>query len=211
MSKFDTLSNRLFSKVAGGIYGLISSVIAGLGDILSLQFFPNYSIVNDMVSELGITSGGIFFNFGLIISGLIGLAFYYSLSKVFLKENRLIRKCALISSYLSCITFSLIGVFPAYQEKELILSLYLHGTFAALSWITGSMYCFFFSILMMRNKFYTNYLAYYGFFCSALFIILLLTWIPILEWSLSFAIFGYVIFNSIYLIKINTEEFSNSS
>ena len=197
MKRIKNFLNELLNRIQGAFFGIISSIIAGLGDIIALTFFPGYCILNNMVSDLGITEGGgIFFNLGLILSGIIAIPFYYSLSLNFLKENILIRKYALITSIISCITFSLIGVFPAYREN--FLSLYLHGTFATISWISGALYCFLFGILMYQNELYSNYLAYYSFFCSILFVLSLLTWIPLLEWILSFGIFGFVIINSLY-------------
>jgi hypothetical membrane protein len=70
--------NNFFNK-KGGICGLISIIIGICGDILAIIYFPGYNLLNNMVSDLGIGPGGIFFILGLIFSGILAIPHYVAL------------------------------------------------------------------------------------------------------------------------------------
>ncbi|MHA1804717.1 MAG: hypothetical protein ACTSU4_09295 [Promethearchaeota archaeon] len=200
MEKVEIFWNRLLMKIPGGFFGLISAFIMANGELIALYFFPGYDFFTNMISELGVNGkGAVYFNLALILSGIIAMPFYYTLGEILKESNQLIRKIALHASYISCLTFSLIGMFPARLDNTLIL--WIHGIMVAISWIMGSVYCFTFSILMLKCEAYSNILAGYGFICSALFLAVLFTWLPIFEWSVTFGIFGYVIVNSLYSFR----------
>ena len=96
--------DKLLTLIPGGVFGLLSCVIVLSGDILSIILFPGgYNFFENMISELGRGPSGIFFNLGLIISGIVGIPFYIALYRVFDKEtvNPIVRKIALIFSLIS--------------------------------------------------------------------------------------------------------------
>ena len=70
MDKMD----QLLKIIPGGVFGIISVVIVLSGDIISIVLFPGgYSFFENMISELGGGPYGIFFNLGLVISGIVSI------------------------------------------------------------------------------------------------------------------------------------------
>ena len=201
MERFDFLVSKLLDFLPGGIYGILSVIIGILGDLLAFLLFPGYNSTLNMVSDLGLGPGGIFFNLGLIISGIVAIPFYISLGKVFNKEsdNIIIRKGAILSAVISCITFSFIGIFPALRGNKLMI--FLHGTFSFICLLTAIGYMLLFSILMFKDERYSILHVSIGIIVACIILLFLLTWLPIIEWLLTGAIIFWVLFNSIYLIK----------
>ena len=62
-------SDTLFFKNYGSIFGILSVSVGVIGDLIALYLFPGYSIFSNMISELGVGPGGIFFNIGVFFSG----------------------------------------------------------------------------------------------------------------------------------------------
>ena len=61
--RINTLFDSLFDKIPGGLFGITSMIIGLGGDLLAALFYPNYSIFEDMISNLGISwisPGGFF-------------------------------------------------------------------------------------------------------------------------------------------------------
>ncbi len=201
MEKVNKILDKLLELAPGGFYGLLSIAISLIGHIIPILLFPGgYSIFHNMVSELGTSPGAIFFNLGFILSGIVAIPFYISLARSFNYEdmNEKLRKSAITMALISITTFILIGVFPAIIENIIIL--YIHGTLAVVTWLSGMSYMTLFSILMLKDKKYKKIQAYLGFLCAGLFLLTLLTWMPITEWMLSFGIIVWVTVNSIYTL-----------
>ena len=193
--------DKLLTLIPGGVFGLLSCVIVLSGDILSIILFPGgYNFFENMISELGRGPSGIFFNLGLIISGIVGIPFYIALYKVFDKEtvNPIVRKSALIFSLISIFTFILVGIFPSIEDNYIIFV--THGTFAFISFLCGILYLTSFSILMLKDSKYSKFLACHGFIVAGTYLVILFTWLPITEWIATFGIISWVIANSIYML-----------
>ena len=176
------LIERLFERLPDGIYGIISVVAGGIGMVIAYIFFPGYNFVERMISDLGAGPGGLFFNIGLIMSGILGIPFAISLNSSIKSApiDKRLKKCAFIIAILSCVSLSLIGVFPAIEGNT--LSLAFHGLFASISWICGLLYCTLYSVVILKNSDYSKFYAYLGFFVAGIFLLTLLTWIPVIEW-----------------------------
>ena len=71
--------DKILRRISGGVFGILSMIIRVLCDFLAFLCIPGYDIFENMVSELGVGKGGIFFNLGLIISGIICIPFYIAL------------------------------------------------------------------------------------------------------------------------------------
>ena len=193
--------DKLLTLIPGGVFGLLSCVIVLSGDILSIILFPGgYNFFENMISELGRGPSGIFFNLGLIISGIVGIPFYIALYKIFDKEtvNPIVRKSALIFSLISIFTFILVGIFPSIEDNYIVFV--THGTFAFLSFLSGILYLISFSILMLKDSKYSKFLACHGFIVAGTYLVIIFTWLPITEWIATFAIISWVIANSIYML-----------
>ena len=200
MENLNFFMEKFFKFTPGGIYGLLSVFIGLLGDFLAFLFFPGYHILFNMVSDLGIGPGGIFFNLGVIISGLIAIPFYIYLGKILKNgnNNEFLRRGAIITSIISCIAFSLIGFFPSIEGNEIIY--FLHGLFAFISWMSGLSYLLLFSILLIKDERFSRFKSYLGFSIIIIYLIFFFTWQPIIEWILSFSIVVWVLIMAIYTL-----------
>ena len=182
---------NVINKVPASVYAFLSIIVGLIGDLLAMILFPDFNF-NYMISALGAGPGGIFFNIGLILTGLLALGFYPYLTRVIKtnREQKRLVQFARVSAIASCIFYSLIGFFPAIVELEVIVT--IHGLFAALCWITAAMYLIAFGILFLNSS---NFLKIHGvlsFITATTLIILLLTWNPIMEWIMTFTIICWI-------------------
>lgn len=213
MERLNLYINKFLDYFPGFIFG-ISAIIVGLaGDFIAMALFPGYSILKNMVSTLGIGPGAIFFNLGIIFSGLIAIPFYIDLGRFVRNDEnnyQTLRKTAITCAMISCVTMALVGIFPAIQNVSIIII--LHYLTALTSWLTGMIYCTIFSFLMLKNPVFPKILAYIGFLPGGTILFLLIlvvipsatTLIPIVEWCMVFTIISYIAINSIYMIYKRT-------
>ena len=188
------------TPVHGGLFGILSISIGILCDLLSYLYFPGYNMVDNLVSELGVGPGGIFFNIGIVITGILFIPFYICLGKSFSTEkiNPNIKKVAVVSALISSITFSLIGFFPLSEENILINA--THGTLAVIHWIHALISIVIFGILMIQDDNYTKFQAYYSFAVGLIIITFFLTQIPLTEWIWTISIVVWILANSLYML-----------
>ncbi len=201
MKKLNKFNDKLLEFAPGGVYGLTAITIYILSIIISSSMYSGYSIFLNMISDLGVGEGALIFNTGIVISGFVSMPFYTYLGKVLKSEiaNESVRKGAIISSMISCVFYSLIGVFPSIKSSEFMI--FLHGTVAFISWSSGAAYLLFFSLLFMKDSRFTRFQAYLGFFIIGTYVIFLLTWWPITEWIASFGITIWIILNACYTLS----------
>ncbi|TFG04282.1 MAG: DUF998 domain-containing protein [Promethearchaeota archaeon] len=192
---------KILNFVSGGNIGLFSVGIIIFGELIAFLLFPGYNIFENMVSELGTGPGGMFFNLSIFISGIIIIPYYIKLAQSFdgTNINDKMKQYAIFVAIISCVTYSFIGLFPALEENIIIYT--IHGTMAAISIGSGMGYLIFYSILMLKADNYSNYQAVHGIIVAVFYATFLLTWIPIIEWFMNFAILSWIIANSLYLIK----------
>jgi len=205
MDKPTKFIDKLLEIIPGGVFGLLSVVIIILGEIIAILLFPGYNIFDNMLSELGAGPGGPFFNLTIIMGGIIIIPYYLALAKTFSGEaiNENLRKYAILAAVISCITYSLLGVFPSIEYEAII---YLtHGILAAVSIASGLGYLLLYSILMFRAQNFSKYQAYHGFIVAVLYATFLLTWIPIIEWVMNMAILSWVTVNSVYILYLKKQ------
>ena len=192
--------DKFLDIAPGGLYGILSVIIRISGDFIAFLFFPEYNMINNMVSDLGVGPGGIFFSLGLIISGIISIPFYVALARSLQSEgvNEKMRKTGLIFFYISDITYIMIGFFPSVEKIYLI---YLaHGVFAIISWLTAIIYLVIFSKLMKKDRKFSALPSYSGYLLIIVMIIFLCTWLPIIEWVMTFTFIIWVLLISSYMI-----------
>ncbi len=193
--------DKLLDNINGGVFGIISVGIILIGEFLVIFFNPDYIIFEDMVSALGAVRYGIIFSLSLLFSGIIIIPFYIHLSRIVIEENtnETLRKFAIISSMISCITYSLLGVFPSLENIYIIF--YIHGVLALISISSGFCYLISFNILIKRSRNFKKIQAYYGFFVAGLYMLFIVTWLPNIEWFLNIAIVMWVIIISVSILK----------
>ena len=190
---------NVINKIPASVYAFFSIIVGLIGDLLAMILFPDFNF-SYMISALGAGPGGIFFNIGLILSGVFCLGFYPYLARVIktnIEQKKLIM-FAKVSAITSCIFYSLIGFFPAIVELEVIVT--LHGLSVAICWITAAMYLIAFGFLFLRSSNFLKIHAVLSFVTAATFFIVLLTWNPITEWIMTFAIISWIAIMASYTI-----------
>ena len=202
MDIFKYIFDNLFEEIPGGIYGFLSVGVGIFLPILALLLNPNYVPFDGMVSELGVGKGGIFFNLGLILSGIIAIPFFISLGRTLNCEdvNDKLRKSAITFSIISCISMSLIGCFPAVQEDGILL--YAHGICTSICWFSGFIFIMLFSILFRNSSRFTKMHVYLGFIVAGIFLLVLFTWWVIFEYMIIIAISIWTVVISLSMIYI---------
>ena len=97
----------------------------------------------------------------------------------------------------SCIFFSLVGVFPTSTNIVLFV---FHGTFALISLLSAIVYLSIFSILIYKSKNFSNFFTYLALITAGTIIVFLLTWNPIIEWIMAFAVTVWITLISAYVL-----------
>ena len=200
MGRGRKIIDKLLNIASGGYYGIISIIIRITCDFIAFLLTPGYNMSENMISEFGRGPGGIFFNLGLIISGIVTIPFYVSLGRALKCEavNEKLRKIAIIFSIISIITYIFVGIFPSYPENIPIY--YAHGIFGAVSWITAVGYLTIYSFLMLKNNKFSKFQAYHGYCVAGTAILFLFTWHPVPQWIMTFAIISWVLINSVFIL-----------
>lgn len=196
----EKLKEKVLKKTSGGFFGIVSVLIRLTGDITAMIFTPNYNMIDDLISDLGIGPGALFFSLGLIISGIVSIPFYISLKKIFGVEeiNENLRKMAIVFSSISIITYVLLGFFPS--DPNNILIFVLHGVIGLISWVTGAGYLALYSYMTIKYKESSKFQGYFGYCVVGTVILFIFTWVPVTEWCMTFGIMLWIIVISISMI-----------
>ena len=194
--------NKLLKTQIGPICGLLSVIIGLTGDLIALSLFSGFNFDDNMISWLGgeWSPGAIFFNLGIILSGILAFPLFLHINRILKEENisPKLRKAAIVVALISCIFFTLVGVFPSLMYNSLYSD--LHGIFFVISTIGGIIYTLFYSVLFLKSTSFNRFQSYLGFGIILIFAIFLFTWIPIIEWLMTFAIITWMMIISIYLL-----------
>ena len=221
MKKINGFFNKVFSSIPGYVFGFLTFLIGILGHIVALILSPEYVWWDKSISILANHHpGGIYLRIGLIISNIIAIPFVIYIGRALKDENvndnlrKLTIGCGIFVSIVAILTGSIAGAN--------LLAKNLHGLFALLSWIGGTVVCLLFGLLMLRNTkfnksitrfsfvvalifgtylipfFITNFCNYYQEICYSfgqkIYIVM-----PIFEWVVMFSILFWYLINSIYL------------
>lgn len=193
--------NKLLKTQIGPVCGLLSVIIGLSSDLIALSFFSGFDF-NNMISWLGgeYSPCALLFNLGIIFSGIFAFPLFLHINRVLKEENisSKLRKATIVIALNSCIFFTLVGVFPSLAYNELFS--FLHGIFFVISMIGGIIYLLFYSVLFLKSISFNRFQSYLGFVVILIFVIFLFTWIPIIEWLMTFAIITWMTTISIYLL-----------
>jgi len=212
MEKSSNISYRSTKKISFGIYGLLSIIFGGLGDLIAYIMYPEYNFMRRAVSSLCLGPGGLFFQSGTVLSGLFALLFLIYLERTFIEDdiNRYLRKYAKITAIISCVSFIILGIFCGSN----VIIAYIHGINAVISWIFGFLYISLYNSLMIKSSNYSKYLGYFGFVTtftlSLMFIFFILHLfpalrflmiiLPLLEWMNTLSLILWYLVVSTYII-----------
>ena len=221
MKKLNEIFDKIFSFLPGYAFGLLVFSTGMLGAILALILSPEYIMWEKSISVLGHQTGGVYLRIGLIISGLIAIPFFVYLGRKVKHEsvNEYLRKAAIFAGIFSMLSVTFSGIFSGVNE---FIST-IHGMFALFGWLSGTVFCFLFSIIMLINPKFTKIQVYIGFLITGIFIYYLIPFfitnfcdyyqnicyefgrkvyiiIPISEWMVYFATLIWFLFNSSYML-----------
>ncbi|NHJ20770.1 MAG: hypothetical protein EAX91_07510 [Candidatus Lokiarchaeota archaeon] len=198
MEKIKIYILYIYNLIPAPIYGLLSAIVGLSGDVISVLLFQGYNL-NHMMSALGTGPGGIFFNMGTFLSGIFALLFYLHLIKVMGKEtnDRKLYKAWSIFTIISCILFSLIGVFPTSKNTIIFL---LHGTFTLISLLSAILYLTLFGYLISKSNNFPRFFVYLALITTVTIVVFLFTWIPITEWTMALAVAVWITLISAYML-----------
>jgi len=194
------LKEKVLKKTSGGFFGIVSVLIRLLGDFTAILNTPNYNMVDDLISDLGVGPGAIYFSLGLIISGIVSIPFYISLRNIFRSEeiNENLRKMAIVFSGISIITYILLAFFPSDPNNTLVFI--MHGVIGLISWVTGAGYLTLYSYMMLKYKKSSKFQGYFGYCVVGTVILFIFTWVPVTEWIMTFSIMSWIIVLSLSMI-----------
>lgn len=199
MEKKGKIEFSLFSRIHGPLYGIISVLVGFTCNVVAYTFYPAYDFTRNAVSDLGTGPGGIFFNIGLILSGLLSIPFSIYIGKSFKindKNQNLIRLStgiAIIASF----SMMMVGFFPAINNEIIY---FLHGTWAYIAFLGGATYCFLFGFLMLKDDRFLNFQGYLGLLVALIFIWFLITFWAIAEWAVIVGIMIFTLTNALIMI-----------
>jgi len=213
MEKLNRFIEKLNRHIPLRIFGLLSVSYGILGDFIAYLMYPGYNFTKNAVSALCDGSGRIFFQTGIVLSGIFAFFFAIYLGKTFSNEivSQKLRKISISFAIISCVSFIFLGVFCG---TNLIIAL-IHGTSAIISWVSGFWYITLYNILILRDSNYSKYIAYFGFFVSSIIVILmtvfflylipalrsLIIFLPTLEWMNTVTVILWYFIISMYMIN----------
>ena len=124
-------NEKIFGKLRGGIFAILTLIAVGFGIVLALFFYlpeDSYSILSNYISDLGAgpTSSRIIFSIGMILGAIFMIFLVVYISK-FLKEKEV--RSQLIWGFKDAglvaeIALLLIGIFPL--DRALVYAYSMH-------------------------------------------------------------------------------------
>ncbi|MFX1313843.1 MAG: hypothetical protein ACFFHD_14730 [Promethearchaeota archaeon] len=225
MVKTKEFLDKLFNYVPGYIFGILYFIVGLTGDLLALLFSVlagDYVMWEKSISILGHRTGGIYLRGGLIISSLFSILFIIYIGRVVKHEDikedlvRLATTVGIFSSVSAILTASFSG--GIFSD--------VHGLFALFSWMGGAIFFTLFSIIMLKNPFFSKRVASIGFIVGGIIITYLIPFfitnfcnfykdicysfgrkvyiiMPMYEWIVIFSILFWHLFYSSYLLYKN--------
>jgi hypothetical protein len=120
------------------------------------------------ISNLLLEEFGYFARIGLILSNIIAIPYIIVLGRTQKHENanEFIRKIAVFAGIFACVNAILTGIVAGHNP----IIATLHGFFVLLSWISGAITTFAFSLLMLKNPNFSRLIITSGFIVAGIFI-----------------------------------------
>ena len=141
-------------KLIMGISGILSVLIISITGAISYIFYPyyEYKIFLYVISALGVKESGIFFNGGLIFSGIFLIIFLINLNIILTKNvSKKWQQISKVLALISSISYSLLGFFPVIFIVHVILAFNF--------FFFGMLDYFLLSYLIFNNKKVSNLLS----------------------------------------------------
>ena len=187
------------------IFGLVGIMIATVLLILSAIHTPGYSPLKDTVSSLGYGPAKSLFSIAFVVGGSLEIPFYIYLERELSNINERVRRLATGMSLVTCVCIALVGIIP--DETYIQIFLVFHDIVAFFSFIGSAVYIGLFSLLMYLGSRKSTYTRIYfrkfypilGFIIVVVLIVLLTTFIPIIEWTMTILILIWIFITTIHV------------
>ena len=180
------------------ITGLVGITTYCIFTLVSFSFFPNnFDPINYNLSTLGDfydnPNGAIFYNVGMVLTGLASIPFYVGLYNWFMiRKKSNLDVVALVAGIINALAIMMAGIFSETEETYS-----QHVFWSILIFISFLPVLIFVNISILNQPDFSNLVAYYGFGVSLIdmsFLVLLIftgvdTNFPLFEW---FAVFSYI-------------------
>ncbi|MHA2037473.1 MAG: DUF998 domain-containing protein [Promethearchaeota archaeon] len=212
MAKLEHFIKKLNQYIPLSTFGILSVLFGIIGDTIAFLMYPGYNITRNAVSALCDGSGWIFFQTGIILSGVFAFFWAVYLGYTFNSEEvgEKLKKISIPLAIISCVSFILLGIFCG---KNLLISL-IHGTSVIISWGSGFCYITLFNLLIIKDSKFSKKIGYFGFFVSFVMATLmtifflhliplfrsLIIILPTLEWINTFTVILWYIIISMYMV-----------
>lgn len=191
-------------EILFGFFGVLFVAI-----ILPIAAFltPGYTPLRHTVSSLGEGPAKSLFSIGFVVSGSLLIPFYIYLERELVNIADNIRRLATGISIFTSVCIALVGIIP--DETYIDAFLIFHGLIAFIAFAGSSIYIVLYSILMYHGPKSTMYkgptfkkfLAYYGFIIGGVFILLMITFNPLVEWILTILVLIWVLITALQCIS----------
>ena len=131
------LAGRLLHPRTMGAMGLAGILAMAVGLVGSIVMYPRFSLWDSNLSELGVAAGAPFFNWGLILCGVLG-AFLALGALLHLAQGRMLRKAGFGLLAVALALLALIGVFTeAFAMVHFYVAVAFFALFAVASLVVG--------------------------------------------------------------------------
>ncbi|UCG02009.1 MAG: DUF998 domain-containing protein [Candidatus Heimdallarchaeota archaeon] len=194
------------------IVGFVGITIYCIFTLISFSFFPrNFNPINNNLSELGDfydnPNGAIFYNVGMVLTGIASIFFYIGLYEWFMKKKKSpTLVVGLAIGIINALAIIMAGIFSETQET------YSQHVFWSIL-----IFLSFFPILILVNKSiltfpdFNKIVAYYGFGVSLIdlsfLVFLVLTGVeanfPFIEWLSVFSYISWIGVLAYYILRFN--------
>ncbi|MHA2298523.1 MAG: DUF998 domain-containing protein [Candidatus Hodarchaeales archaeon] len=145
----------------GPFFGLAAIMTILSFTLVAFFSYPGYDVLGQTLSKLGARPGtGIFFNVGVIISGLLFIPFYHSIHLRFSHERRYLAGFRLLTGVLGAIFLITVGVFPDVPGLEVI-----HIIVAFLFFLFSSIAMLLLSYEIIKYKWLEPFYGWLGVVC----------------------------------------------
>lgn len=200
MEKLFQILKKILEIIPGTTFGLFSVFFALTGILISFFSFPGYNLLLYDVSYLAVGPYGLFFNLGLILSGIISIPFHFYIYSIIENEkiSSYFKNIAFFLSVLSSLTLSLIGFFPVLNENIFILV--IHGILALITFVAITIYCFIYGIFFLKNSRFSIMHSVLSFSVSGIFLFYFTNRWSIVEWIGVGSIMIWITFNVIFAL-----------
>ena len=200
------------------IVGFVGIAIYCIFTFISFSFFPsNFNPISNNLSELGDfydnPNGAIFYNVGMVLTGLASILFYIGLYKWFMnKKKSYLLVVGLAAGAINALAIIMAGIFSETQETYT-----QHVFWSILIFISCFPVLILVNVSIITYPDFNKLVAYYGFGVSLIdlsFLVLLVFTgvdanVPFIEWLSVFSYISWIGVLAYYILNLGILDVTN--